>query len=339
VTYKLLLLAVPLAFDAVAAAQAVDARQAVIAVERIWDRAAHNAFTDLVEFRGRLYCTFREGSGHVPGLNGTVRVLASRDGQNWRSIALLDEAYVDLRDPKLSVTPAGRLMVLMGGSFYQGRTVLKREPRVAFSDAKGETFSPPRPVVIDPKVRTSNDWLWRVTWHKGSGWGVVYQVGPPKHELRLVTTKDGVHYDHVTTFALTGKPNETTLRLLGDGRMVALVRREGGNRSGLIGTASPPFTEWAWTELGHRLGGPNFVELPDGSLLAGTRSYGKVTKTVLARITTAGGFETLLALPSAGDTSYPGLVVRGDRLLVSYYASHEGRTSIYLATVRLNELR
>ncbi|HBE42310.1 MAG TPA: hypothetical protein DDW27_14100 [Bacteroidales bacterium] len=36
----------------------------------IWDQAPHNAFTDLVKYRDAFYCTFREGSGHVPGTKG-----------------------------------------------------------------------------------------------------------------------------------------------------------------------------------------------------------------------------------------------------------------------------
>ena len=42
----------------------------------------------------------------------------------------------------------------------------------------------------------------------------------------------------------------------------------------------------------------------------------------------------LLKFPSGGDTSYPGLVWHNDLLYMSYYSTHEGKTSIYLA--RLN---
>ncbi len=45
--------------------------------------------------------------------------------------------------------------------------------------------------------------------------------------------------------------------------------------------------------------------------------------------------QPMLTLPSGGDTSYPGLVWHDGQLWVSYYSSHEGKTSIYLATVRL----
>jgi len=43
----------------------------------------------------------------------------------------------------------------------------------------------------------------------------------------------------------------------------------------------------------------------------------------------------LLKLPSGGDTSYPGLVWYEDMLYASYYSSHEGKTSIYLAKVKI----
>ena len=42
-----------------------------------------------------------------------------------------------------------------------------------------------------------------------------------------------------------------------------------------------------------------------------------------------------LPLPSGGDTSYAGMVLHDGLLWVSYYASHEGKTSIYLAKVKL----
>lgn len=42
----------------------------VRSVERIWDQAPHNAFTDLVRWRERFYCAFRAGRG-TRGIAGT----------------------------------------------------------------------------------------------------------------------------------------------------------------------------------------------------------------------------------------------------------------------------
>ena len=89
---------------------------------RIWDAGAHNAFTDLIRWRDRWYCTFREGDEHVGG-DGRIRVLVSTDGQAWTSAALVGEPGIDLRDPKLSTTPDGRLMIVAGGSVARGEAL------------------------------------------------------------------------------------------------------------------------------------------------------------------------------------------------------------------------
>ena len=47
------------------------------------------------------------------------------------------------------------------------------------------------------------------------------------------------------------------------------------------------------------------------------------------------GYEPVLTLPSGGDTSYAGMVWHDGLLWVSYYSSHEGKTAIYLARVKL----
>ncbi|MCA9088271.1 MAG: exo-alpha-sialidase, partial [Planctomycetaceae bacterium] len=57
-------------------------------VQRIWDKAPHNAFTDLLFHEGRWYCVFREGSAHVSP-DGALRVLTSTDGEHWESLALV----------------------------------------------------------------------------------------------------------------------------------------------------------------------------------------------------------------------------------------------------------
>ena len=45
-----------------------------------------------------------------------------------------------------------------------------------------------------------------------------------------------------------------------------------------------------------------------------------------------------LTLPSGGDTSYTGIVPYEGLLWISYYSSHEGKTSIYLAKVKIEPL-
>jgi hypothetical protein len=94
-----------------------------------------------------------------------------------------------------------------------------------------------------------------------------------------------------------------------------------------------------------RFGGPDFLELPDGRLIAGTRGYPSAAEGAKGRVSTlvasveGGRLETLVTLPSGGDTSYPRLIWHDGLLWVSYYSSHEGKTAIYLAKVRLPEAK
>src|SRR5687767_12730239 len=94
----------------------------ILEVRKIWDEGRHNAFTDLLRWKDRWWCTFREGEDHVGG-EGAIRILTSTDGVTWESAAKLTEKGIDLRDPKLTVMPFGNLMLNCGGSVYEGRTL------------------------------------------------------------------------------------------------------------------------------------------------------------------------------------------------------------------------
>jgi len=300
----------------------------VVFLRRIWDRAPHSAFTDLIHFQGSWYCAFREGETHA-GSRGRVRILVSGDGSLWRRAALLSERGVDLRDPKLSLTPDGRLMLLAGGSRYGERARPGRQPRVSFS-VSGRRWRPLR------RILSEGDWLWRATWHEGHAYGVTYRIIDRRRwTIALCASGDGLEYRELCALPVTGKPNEATIRFRRDGTAIALVRREGGDGKGWIGASRPPYTEWRWHAAAHGIGGPNFLVLPDGRMwAAGRLVLGGVPRTVIARME-IDAFEPVLELPSGGDCGYPGLAWRGGLLWVSYYSTHEGRASIYLAKVAL----
>lgn len=317
----------------VAQVMATDSPQ-VLSVKKIWDAGRHNAFTDLIRHQGTWFCTFREGDDHVGG-DGKIRVLGSTDGERWESWALLTEKGVDLRDPKLSITPDNRLMLVLGGSIYEGKTLKGRQPRVAFSK-DGRSWSAPQ------RVLAEGDWLWRVTWHAGKAYGISYvslpaAAGKPAEwAAKLVESTNGIDYRLVKMLDVTGRPNEGTLRFLENGECIALLRRETQDKAAWIGASRAPYTDWKWQPAGLFVGGPNFIQLSGGDFVAGGRQINvieKGAKMFLGSMTTT-SVKPELILPSGGDCSYPGLVQSDDTLWVSYYSSHEGKTSIYLAKVK-----
>lgn len=315
----------------------------LISVKKIWEEAEFNGLTDLIFFKGCWYCVFRESNTHQNGKNGTIRIIESRDGDEWKSVASFSEVGIDLRDPKLSETPDGHLMLLAGGSVYEKQKgkedrYVTRQPRVAFSlDAKNWT---PLKLILEP-----HEWLWRVTWHQGKAYGVSYRLSDPQNLKRkwfvtLFESDDGIDYKKIVQWPITHNPNEATLRFLPSGEMIALVRREKRWSAGAyIGISKPPYKKWKWSETKHYFGGPNFLIFPDESMIAGGRlllksPYGFQMKTIVAKMDLE-KLTPLLVLPSGGDTSYPGMVLKEDCLWVSYYSSHEGKTAVYLAKIAI----
>ena len=323
--------------------------QYTYSVDKIWDEGTHAAFTSLVEFNGKYYCSFREGYSHIFDENGDaegrIRVLESSNGNTWESVLDAGVEGIDCRDPKLSVTPDGRLMVIFGGSLYRDRQLISRQGRVMFSK-DGKTFTEPEKIRLHPDLENDNNWLWRVTWNGDKGYGVSYGLTDDGgRTLILYETTDGVDYNMVNSFALDGFPNETTVRFLPDGKMMMMVRFDdyhGGECNGKWGVAEAPYIDWEFKSMGLRIGGPDFLALEDGTILAGTRSYliGNHCKTILMKGNLDGDFQEIMTLPSDGDTSYPGMLLVGDELWVSYYstAGVPGKAAIFLAKIPLSTL-
>ena len=298
----------------------------VRALRRVGDTAPHSAFTDLVRHAGTWFCAFREGRSHLSD-DGALRVLTSPDGHQWRSAALLEQPGVDLRDPRFVVRPDGRLQLLAAAA----TGLPKRFHTVAWLSEDGHRWDGHRPVG-EPGV-----WVWQAAWHGDAMYGVGYATREPRY-LRLYRSEDGLDLRPVVkTLFSGGYPNESGLVFDPDGTATCLLRRDGGTATAQLGRARPPYREWTWTDLGVRVGGPALCRLPDGSLVAGVRLHDGAVRTAICAVDPARGrLRELVALPSGGDCGYPGLVWHDDRLRVSYYSSHEGRSCVYLAEVTLS---
>ncbi len=331
----LLFLLARTADGAVAGAQLVEFR-------KIWDRAPHNAFTDLTHFNGKWYCVFREGTAHVSP-DGAIRVLSTDNGFWWEPSALIKMAGYDLRDPKISVHPDGKRLMLLAGATRRedAEPATLTQSVVAFSDDGkdwGEIFT----------VGPPDYWLWRVSWHKNEAYAVAYDVDPGIRKEKIFGTSlfvstNGTDFKvRVGDLYAESGPTEATLRFGSDDTMYCLQRRDGkASSSAMLGTSKPPYTDWTWTDLETSLGGPDLIQIPDGRWIACGRMHDignpPATRTVVAELDVARGkLIPLIALPSRGDSSYPGMLWHKGMLWISYYSSHEGKAAIYLAKLKLS---
>ncbi len=302
-------------------------------VVKVWDKSPHNAFTDLIRFHDAWYLAFREGPQHAvpptkdPG--GTARILRSDDGKKWEPVANLDFGKgQDGRDPKLSITPDDRLMVLAAAAPQVRPNT--RQSMVWFSK-DGRSFGEPQ------DVGEPDWWLWRATWSPGKiCYGIGYgPITTRPRTTRLYRSEDGVKFT-VLIPQLTPEPGtgESTILFRKDGSAVALCRRDGTGTTNRVGTSSGDLTKWNFRDADGYLGGPMLLELPDGRIVAGGRYKGRTWLCWLDP--KAGTLKPFLELPSGGDNSYPGLVFHDGLLWVSYYSQHEDKKcAIYLARVRI----
>ncbi|QDT41401.1 hypothetical protein Pan241w_14610 [Gimesia alba] len=266
-------------------------------VQKIWDKDPHNAFTGLTRFKDQWFCVFRTGKKHVSA-DGALQVLSSKDGKTWKPVARITSETADLRDAKIAVTPQGQLM-LSGAAALHQPAAMRHQSMTWFSD-DGTHWSKGH------KIGDPNMWLWGMRWNDGNVYSIGYHTGKKGPRFtRLYKSKDGKQYETVVDkLHDKGYTNESSLVFTKDKTCYCLLRRDGKGATGLLGTSKPPYTDWQWKDLGVKIGGPELFQLTE-----------------------------LLELPSGGDTSYANMVLHDGLLNVSYYSSHEGKTSIYFAKV------
>jgi hypothetical protein len=311
----------------------------LLSVERIWDKAPHNAFTDLIRFNDRWVCGFREAPAHKGGVRGSrIRVIASTDAKSWDPVGELVDPRGDIRDAKMAVLPDGRLMFLTATQLFD-QSAGTTHKSIAFFTRDLKTWDGP----ID--VAEPNFWLWGIKVHNGVGYSIGYGTAATK-QVQLFKTADGVKFERVGEPLKVEAPfpNENAIHFDDDDTARLLLRvdpRGDADKTAhaFVGAARPPYTDWALKRADLRVGGPALMRTPGGRLLGGGRLYLPKPRMSLFWVDPGTAEITeCLTFPSGGDTSYPGFVLHDGVLHVSYYSSHEGgKSSIYLARVRLPE--
>ena len=319
-----------------------------IRITTIWDKEKHNGFPDLIKFKNYFYCTFREGTNHVGNENnGRVRIVRSKNRSDWESVALFDMDAEDVREARLSERPDGTLMAIVAAGIFKDGRYLTLAPYVSVSDKSGKNFSQPEKTTFGSEITPTLDWIWRITWHKERGYGIMYTADYKTVDgkrvrtmfAQLLSTKDGKHYEKVPGIEVNGSPNESTIRFDQNDKMYVMVRRETDDQMGVLAVSDFPYKTWNYHKMSIRLGGPNFQFLNKDRLIMGSRLHeGSKATTALHVTDLKGQILKTIKLPSGGDNSYPGLVLDKKQLWVAYYSSHEGKGIIYMAQVPVKDL-
>lgn len=289
----------------------------------------HNSNTDMIRWRGRFYLIHARSRWHFADKTCRLVLHGSTDAWTWEKVAEFGVPDQDIRDPKLAVI--GDRLIL----YVLKNVDLNPEPyTTAMATSKdGVEWSPLRE--IEPK-----GWLfWRPKTRDGTTWYVPAYWWEHGKSVLLKST-DGEKWERVSEIYRGDRNDETDMAFLPDGRIICTARLEVGDsifghQDGctLVAVAKPPYTEWTTTKSRvTRLDGPALFEY-EGKVLAVGRHNPEATRpwrrigSILGKKRTSlyevrqDGLVYLSDLPSCGDTSYAGVVIRGDDAYVSYYTN------------------
>ncbi len=290
----------------------------------------HNSNTDLVFFRDAFWLIHASAPWHFASETTRLILWKSADARTWEKVAEFQSPGEDIRDPKLAVIGDRLILYALKNTAFEAEPYLT----VAAASEDGKTWTS----FVDMKPE---GWLfWRPESDDG---GKTWYVPAYWHEhgkSALLRSEDGLNWE-VNSIIYSGDVNdETAIMFLPGGRMLATARLEvsgyyfGDNRGNtLIATAEPPFMTWSYQHSTvTRLDGPALFSYNGRVYAVGRYQPGKKpflfeTGSILARKRTSlflveeDRLVWLSDLPSDGDTSYAGVVVRGDDAYVSYYTS------------------
>jgi hypothetical protein len=310
----------------------------------------HNSNTDLVAWGDDLLLVHATSPWHLGSTASRLLVKRSSDGgRSWEELARLGIPGHDVRDPKLVVID-GVLFLYALPNLGRAATPIGTVLATSRDGRAWTDFEPVGPegwLFWRPKTRDGRTWYVSAYW-KDHGRSI------------LLRSEDGRAWERVSTIHEGDGNDETAIEFLPDGRLLATARLEitpdtvlGNDDAGTaLAVADPPYVEWreVFTPIA-RLDGPVLFRHA-GAVFAVARwqppPHGGLWKqggTLVRKRTGLYRVEPqrlvyLSDLPSAGDTSYAGVVLRDGALLTEYYTSRIDRDYPWLLGMFLpTELR
>jgi hypothetical protein len=330
-------------------------------------------------YEGRLFLAFRTSPIHFASPRARLIVLSSPDlGRSWTVETSISTGH-DLREPFL-LEVGGRLLlyfVELDERFYRFAALAQwRSARCGPGCwTAPESWGGPDEVTWDLKVRGGRAWM---TSYRNKRYDT--QMRPI--DVRFQTSSDGLEWrDAGSGPVYRGGATETAFEFGRDGRLWGVTRNEDGDRTGFgsqVVSAEPDaLADWRFPSrsdpskfdsprmfrhgrdiflVARRQLGPAFgTRFPSVSgaprkLLEWTSYSLGPKRTAIYRLDqVARRFETIVDLPSAGDTAFPSIVrLSPHELLIANYSSafrHANRswfwgqlngTGIYFVRVRFD---
>lgn len=290
----------------------------------------HNSNTDMLYWRGHYYLVHASSPWHFGSTKCQLLLWRSRDARSWELVRSFNIPGSDIRDPKFAVIHDRLFLYVLENNGLMA-TPIGTRASVSDDGEQWTDFTPIQPegwLFWRPKTHDGNTWYVPAYWHEHG-------------KSILLRSADGWTWEEVSVIYEGDGNDETDIEFFPDGRMIATARLEikadsiFGHRDACtwIGVSDPPYTQWDGVKcFVTRLDGPCLFAHGGAVYAVGRHNpqparfpvyYGSIfgkKRTSLYKVLPE-RLVYLTDLPSSGDTSYAGVVLRGNDLYVSYYTS------------------
>jgi hypothetical protein len=297
-----------------------------------WDAVSdgtHNSNTDLTFWNGHFYLCHQTSPYHLGSSRSRMLLWRSKDARSWEQVTVFKADSGEYRDPTFGQINGKLYLYLLPNK--------ERNPEpfttAWSSSADGRNWTPlvevdhPGWLYWRPKTIDGKTWYVTAYWHEHG-------------KSALLKSPNGERWEMVSQIFQGERNDETDFEFMADGRILSTARLEGkGGWEGdpasgtLIATSAPPYEQWSYARSHTtRFDGPCLF--PYNGRIYGV---GRYQSSFFPRVAEQGGLFSrkrtslfqldergltrLTDLPSAGDTSYAGIAMRGNELYVSYYTS------------------
>lgn len=343
-------------------------------IRKIYSDGRHSAFTDIETWKGHYYVAFRNAGSHArPGDYGDVLVIRSSDLESWDICARLsagddhddrDPHLLDLGD-ELCVSFFSAFPKRPGELLYEAGGGRHHVQACASFTSDGTSWSTPQTVKDECAV-----------WQVERFGTICYASFGSRGDFAIGRSLDGRNWEEVSRVQFPIQQTvEAGIWITEEEKMQLIVRMNKNEDMAYLAESKPPYQDWKLTELNYTVHCPVFRPVGDELWVAGrafteqlppsmlppepspekieslTRRDARLAKTPQDWHTAiwklvGDHLEPILVLPSRGDCGYPGLVIKEDRVLMSYYSQHdvdegpkpkpgEYASEIYLAEIEL----
>ncbi len=290
----------------------------------------HNAFTDMIKWKGDYYLIFARSPSHLFSDESRLVLMQSSNMISWEEIHSFSIPGQDIRDPKFAIFDDRLFMYVMKNLDFTA------EPY-----GSAYTFSEDGKNWRDLKDISQKGWLfWRPKTRDGKTWYMPAYWSDHGKSMLLKST-NGIDWEVVSVIYEGDRNDETAITFMPDGSIICTARLEGSDSwfgdpsaSTLIATAKYPYKKWTTAKSQvTRLDGPFLFTYRERAYAVGRQHVGcpgflNDIGSILGRKRTALYLVTneklvhLSDLPSAGDTSYASGIMEGDTLGLVYYTSN-----------------